>query len=56
MSEPTLPEVTPEPPKKRTRSKYLEPLIASVPTLVGVLVGAVTSHFAEAQKADIERQ
>ncbi len=48
--------IVPEPPNKRGRSRLIDPLVASVPTLIGVLVGAVTSHFAEAQKADIERQ
>jgi len=57
QDEPMSETPLPEPPKKRTtRSKILAPLVASVPSLVGVLVGAVTSHFAEAQKADFERE
>jgi hypothetical protein len=59
MSEGLLPEgVEPEakPPKKHGRARFLDPLLSSVPTLIGVLVGAVTSHFAEVQRVDFERE
>jgi hypothetical protein len=59
MSEIPLPEPGPlhsEAPKKHGHQRLVEPLLSSVPTLIGVLVGAVTSHFAEVQKFDFERE
>jgi len=52
-----LPE--PESTKKHQKHGYarlIDPLVSSVPTLVGVLVGAVTSHVAEVQRVDFERE
>lgn len=54
-------EITPpEPPhNKHKRSLFdrlADPLLASVPVLVGVLVGALTSHFAETQRVNFERE
>lgn len=37
-------------------AKVVEPLMASVPTLIGVLVGGIMSHFAETQRVDFERE
>lgn len=45
-----------ERPRKRGLSRLAEPLLASVPTLIGVLVGAISSHFAEVQRVDFERE
>jgi len=59
MSESIIPEGAmpePEKPKKHGRAKVIDPLISSVPTLIGVLVGAITSHVAEMQKVDFERE
>jgi len=56
MSEIPLPEPAPEHPKKHSRARFIDPLVSSVPTLIGVLVGAVTSHFAEVQRVDFERE
>jgi hypothetical protein len=56
MSEIGLPEPAPEHQKKHGRARLIEPLLSSVPTLIGVLVGAVTSHVAEVQRVDFERE
>jgi hypothetical protein len=41
---------------KRGWAKLAEPLMASVPTLIGVLLGGIMSHFAETQRVDFERE
>lgn len=56
MSEIPLPEPTAEHPKKRSHARLIDPLVSSIPTLIGVLVGAVTSHVAEVQRVDFERE
>jgi hypothetical protein len=42
--------------RKRGWAKMAEPLMASVPTLIGVLLGGIMSHFAETQRVDFERE
>jgi hypothetical protein len=46
----------PHPPKRHRYAKLVDPLLASVPTLIGVFVGALASHFAEVQRVDFERE
>lgn len=60
MTDVSGPESAPEEPHSKHKhslfARMVDPLLASVPILVGVIVGALTSHFAEVQRVDFERE